>query len=437
MTSPPPSGPAPDLLSRDAGLAPPSIENVSEANYVSMEMAQGPGPVPDPDEDGEENNDEIQSIVSSVLTADGIHDFPGFLCVCMVILLGDMSRGVMFPTMWPLVQAVGGSQVTLGFSVAAFSFGRILVNPIFGSWSHIYGYTKVLVLSTSILLVGALLYAQVQNVGRPEFLIVAQTVLGIGSGTLGVTRAFVADVTAKRNRTTYMAWITAVQYSGFTMTPFFGALFSFLLEGRENYDPDEFQLFRLTMYTAPAYFMALLICINLVLLSIYFRDRQRINIVKDSKKKSTNQVAREDFGNMTTWIGLTIYDCCILGCLLLNVATKGSIACFETMGIAVAESHFELRSSKAGAIVATSGTFGVISLLGMGHLARYFTDVQLISGGMLIMGSGIATLVNIDDTIHNPTWKFFVAIFMIYGIGYPIGHTAVIGLFSKSTYSID
>ena len=200
------------------------------------------------------------------------------------------------------------------------------------------------------------------------------------------------------------------------------------------YDPHEFQLFRLTMFTAPAYFMAFLVTINLLILSIYFKDRQRINMVKDSKKKSTNQVAREDFGNMTTWIGLTIYDCCILGCLLLNVATKGSIASFETMGITVAQTHFEMQSSRAGAIVATCGTFGVISLLGMGHLSQRFTDVQLISGGMLVMGTGIATLVNIEGTIHNPTWLFCVAIFLIYGIGYPIGHTAVIGLFSKRTY---
>lgn len=429
------SGAPPDLLSGDAGLAPPSTgqAQASEANYVSMEMAQGPGPVPEEDED-EENDDEAQSIVSSVLTADGVHDYSGFLCVCMVILLGDMSRGVMFPTMWPLVQSIGGTQVTLGFSVAAFSFGRVLVNPIFGSWSHTYGYTKVLLGSFSILLCGTLLYTQVQNVGRPEFLILAQIALGVGSGTLGVTRAFVADVTAKRNRTTYMALITAVQYAGFTTTPFFGALFSWLLQGKEMYDPHEFRLFRLTMYTAPAYFMAILLSMGLVILSIYFRDRQRINYVKDVKKKSTNQMAREDYGSTTTWIGLTVYDCCILGCLLLNVATKGSIASFETMGIAVAETHFELQSSKAGAIVATCGTIGVFSLLGMGRLSRRFSDIQLISGGMIIMSVGIATLVTIDDTINNPTWKFFLAIFLIYAVGYPVGHTAVIGMFSKRTY---
>ena len=173
------------------------------------------------------------SILSSVVSADGIHDVEGFIVVCFVILIGDMSRGVMFPTLWPLVESLGGSKVTQGIAVAAFSGGRILVNPMFGSWSISMGYTRTLLVSVSILLVGTLVYAQIENVGKLQFLVLSQLILGIGSGTLGVTRAFVADVTAQRNRTTYMAWITAVQYGGFTVTPFIGALFSNLLADKD------------------------------------------------------------------------------------------------------------------------------------------------------------------------------------------------------------
>jgi len=207
----------------------------SQANYVAMEIAGVTGNDRHemmPENFENEHNDtsdedEHHSIdMSSVLTADGIHDVPGFCVVCLVILIGDMSRGAMFPSMWPLVEKLGGDSVTLGYAVAAFSFGRILVNPVFGSWSHTWGYTNTLLLSTCLLLFGCFCYTQVLNVGRPEFLIVAQTMLGIGSGTLGVTRAFVADVTAKRQRTTYMAWVTAVQYGGFTVTPFVGAIFN-------------------------------------------------------------------------------------------------------------------------------------------------------------------------------------------------------------------
>jgi ceroid-lipofuscinosis MFS transporter 7 len=172
-----------DLLSGD--FPPQQHRNEPASNYVSMELGTPyiPG---NEEEDGMSVDHHTLATCtgSSIITADGIHDFQGYLCVCFVILIGDMSRGVFFPSMWPLVQELGGDQVTLGYSVAAFSFGRILVNPLFGSWSVTYGYTKVLLFSCSILLVGTLVYAQVQNVGRPEFLIFAQTILGLGSGTL-------------------------------------------------------------------------------------------------------------------------------------------------------------------------------------------------------------------------------------------------------------
>ena len=195
----------------------------TQTPYYAMNTEKGEG---FRDEDDDDNISMADSIVGSVLTADGIHDMIGFYIVCLVILIGDMSRGVFFPSLWPLVSELGGSQVTLGYAVAAFSFGRILVSPLFGSWSVQWGYSKTLMFSCSILFVGTLMYGQVQNVGRTEFLILCQTVLGVGSGTLGVTRAFVAEVTAQRNRTTYMAWITAVQYAGFTVTPFVGAAFN-------------------------------------------------------------------------------------------------------------------------------------------------------------------------------------------------------------------
>lgn len=67
----------------------------------------------------------------------------------------------------------------------------------------------------------------------------------------------------------------------------------------------------------------------------------------------------------------------------------------------------------------------------MGHLAQFLSDIQLICGGMVVMAAGIVSLTTLDDE-GNASWRFICAIFLIYSIGYPIGHTAVIGLFSKS-----
>jgi ceroid-lipofuscinosis MFS transporter 7 len=193
-------------------------------------------------------------------------------------------------------------------------------------------------------------------------------------------------------------------------------------------------IFRLNMYTAPAYFMTVIIAMTMVTMSRNFKDRTRTQTSKDNKKKSKLRTEIDDHANRTTSLGLTVYDCCILGCMLLNVSTKGSISSFETLGISIAMSHFDMFASRAGIIVACCGTIGVVALLCMGHLTKYFTDVQLICGGMGVMSVGIFSLSFVNDIEVNPSWRFTTAIFLIYSVGYPIGHTAVIGMFSKSKW---
>ena len=193
-------------------------------------------------------------------------------------------------------------------------------------------------------------------------------------------------------------------------------------------------LFRFNMYTAPAYFMNIVITITIVMMRLFFKDRVRVQAPKKNTKKSNKRISIDDAANQITFVGMTVYDCCILGCMLLNVSTKGSISSFETLGVSIAESHFDMSSSRAGIIVASCGTVGVMSLLSMGRLSRFLSDIQMICGGMFIMSCGVLSLAFLEQDRVNPSWKFCTAIFLIYAVGYPIGHTAVIGLFSKGEY---
>lgn len=51
----------------------------------------------------------------------------------------------------------------------------------------------------------------------------------------------------------------------------------------------------------------------------------------------------------------------IYGGFLLNMSTKGTIACFETLGAEYAMTHFDMTSAEAGSTFATFGTIGVVS----------------------------------------------------------------------------
>ena len=78
-------------------------------------------------------------------------------------------------------------------------------------------------------------------------------------------------------------------------------------------------------------------------------------------------------------------------------------------------------------------------LLSFKALGRYLDDVELVIYGIGVMVVSCVLMLRrranvlADDPVHYLVW--LVAIFSMYGVGYPIGHTAVIGWFSKAMKS--
>lgn len=114
----------------------------------------------------------------------------------------------------------------------------------------------------------------------------------------------------------------------------------------------------------------------------------------------------------------------LFGGFLLTIVTKGTIACFETLGAEYATRRFGMASAEAGSTFATFGFLGVLSLLSMRFLCRHFNDVHLVLGGMAVM---IVSCVLLVPAPSGPSGLpfFLLSVFLMYSIGYPIGHTAV------------
>ena len=376
--------------------------------------------------------------------------------ICLVILIGDTARGVTFPTLWPLVRHLGGSEQAQGFAVAAFSFGRVFAAPYFGKMSIERGYFYTLKISLTILLLGATLYSLSEHMDRFQFgmlyLLCAQIIIGIGSGTLGVTRAFVAEITDKQSRTKYMAQITAVQYAGFTVTPIIGSFFNSMfglsdisddISTGTGYSQGSEHRMMVSAFSAPAYFIVFLSFLAIILLHTMFHDRIPRKKMDQKHEILYSEATSEDvkllISSCPSYLvqlisRFSLPNIAMIICILLNVVTKGSIACFETIGIRTATSRYELTSSEAGEIVSTCGSFGVVVLLSMGFINQYFSDTQIIIGGILVMIAGISSFLfaPIIEGFGIPgSWCFVSGIFLIYSVGYPLGHTAAMALFSK------
>ena len=192
--------------------------------------------------------------------------------IALCVIIGDMTRGVTFPTLWIYISSFNGNKEELGLAVASFSAGRIISSPVFGGMSERHGYRYVLVICCVITIIGSYIYASADSV---EAIIIAQFVLGFGAGTLGVTRSYFAECSTKANRSIYMANLTSVQYFAFTVTPILGAVLSAYIENKQCTIAFHNASIAVNSFTIPVIFLSVLSILCIFLLCALFVDIRR------------------------------------------------------------------------------------------------------------------------------------------------------------------
>lgn len=375
----------------------------------------------------ESENSKVQSFTSSAII---------YFCV----LTGESARGILFPTLWLNILSSGGNKFSQGFAVAAFSLGRVLTSPVFGTLSEVWGYRTVLIICNLVLICGAILYCLSSTV---QSIIFSQFIIGCGAGSLGVTRSYIAEKTPLHMRTVSLAYLTAFQYGGFTCTPIIGAILASLgyhykvLGGLLQIDEN----------SLPALFLLALSSVSILLLAWLFADIDRTvtsglsGLLEEESHKYTSQPPRHTpMLSLSSWLRklcciheMTFDDKLVVAGCLLNVATKGTIGVFEALGSEFVITRFGWKSSQVGVFFSVFGAMGVLALLMFSSLVSCFSDIQLIVFGMCVMV--VSCLVIAMQLYSQSELQFYLAIAMMYSIGYPIGHTALIGMFSKISKS--
>lgn len=120
----------------------------------------------------------IQDAARAISTAD-CHfscSTQSMVTIALVVFVGDAARGVLFPSLWPRIQSLGGKKVHQGIAVASFSLGRIVSSPLLGRYSELHGYRQVLLGSTIIYMLGCFAYLFANSLST---IFLAQSVIGI------------------------------------------------------------------------------------------------------------------------------------------------------------------------------------------------------------------------------------------------------------------
>jgi len=418
-----------------------------------------------------------------------------FFVIACCVGVSDASRGLFFPTLWLLVETLGGNHADLGTAVALSSAGRILSSPLQGWACETYGYSKILALSNLLTLLGAVVYASATTISSVYW---GQFIIGIGAGNLGVCRAYVAEHAELTSRTVQLGYLTAVQFFAFTVLPLIGALLAALGKHHTHTQPPPFPFsapflgkLQVDEFSVPALALSVAAALNMLLLRYVFREDDdpeddfdatarasrsapapvslggsaaggmykykqvfststpdadielmreagpegsrilpgnrpgRPEVQADTASESGTSTSTEAATATASAVALATVGGCVL-----NMSAEGAIGVYETISPSVAIDALHWSVSNVGINFAVFGILGVISIMTLPYLTRWFTDIDLMIGGMGLMIVSAVLMSNMTDltNIH-----FGFALWLMYSTGYPIGHTAMLGAFSKLT----
>jgi MFS family permease len=354
-----------------------------------------------------------------------------------ISFLGDMARGVIFPVLWKLCQELGGQTTDLGTLIATFSFGRMFFGPILGYICDRYNHKFSLMIASVLLLTGSVVWSMVYLTSNIGFLYLGQFLLGCGSGSLGVSRAYIVESCPKVKLTEVMAYMNALQFAGFTVSPILGSGLNYIGSSQNSLFL-EFFLPSISIGAAAVGSLYLLKSLEAIpqdrsgeiaLIPLGSRGSDELHnehlasleegssevekvgdplLTDSTSSSSTPEVPSFSwsryFEKLSFNLVLTDLTVAYLVIILVNVVARGGIAIYETLTPNMSDSMYGLSLFNLGIIVSCMGTIGTLQLIFFRYIwiPTGLNDLQLSTLGLVIMA--IASFV-IFDYEYELVWS--------------------------------
>jgi MFS transporter, DHA1 family, tetracycline resistance protein len=136
--------------------------------------------------------------------------------VTLIDVLGTM---IMVPLLPYLVQQYGASNLTVGAILTTSAVAGTIAAPLWGSVSDKLGRKRIVLIAQCVSLAGYILLALSHSLAM---VFVARAIAGFGSGGLGVTQSYIADVTDEGSRDRAYSFFSAVFGIGIVLGPVLG-----------------------------------------------------------------------------------------------------------------------------------------------------------------------------------------------------------------------
>jgi MFS family permease len=156
-------------------------------------------------------------VTSPTIKRDQLRQLGVLIAVNFVDMLGFAMVLPLLPFYALKLQA---TPEVIGWMIASFSITQLLVSPIWGRVSDLYGRRPALMIG---LLASAIAFLVFGLANALWLFFLSRIVQGAGGGTTGVAQAYVSDTVAPSDRARALGWLSAATSAGVMVGPAIGS----------------------------------------------------------------------------------------------------------------------------------------------------------------------------------------------------------------------
>jgi MFS family permease len=293
------------------------------------------------------------------------------LSVLMTTAFVDMiGFGMVFPLLPYYARRLDAADWMIGPLIAIFSIAQLGAAPLWGRLSDRFGRRLVILVGLSAAGIAFIVFAFSTTFW---WLFVSRLVQGIGGGTTGVLQAYVADVSAPKDRARALGWLSASTSAGVMVGPAIGSL-AFTEPAAGIALP--------TIGTAlPGLLAAVLVVVN-ILFAIRWLPESKPQADPSKERRSIRLTVREylvhPFGDIARLVW--IYAVGMLGFMSMTAV----LALYLQDGFGVDEKTIGIFFVYVGAVSL------VMRALILGPLVDRFGETRVMRAGAVLLAVGLA-----------------------------------------------
>lgn len=314
------------------------------------------------------------------------------LVIFLTIFVNLVGFGIIVPLLPFYAETFGASPFAIGLLFAVYSLAQLVSSPILGDLSDRYGRRPILIASLAGTIVSFVMLALAKSL---VVLFVARIIDGLSGGNITTARAYVADVTAPKDRARAYGLIGAAFGLGFILGPAISAVLAPI------------------SYSAPIWAAAAITGVALAMAWLWLPETVR----------STHAGRGAPFRSLATMMRRPTHR----RILVIDFWYWFAFAVFQTTFALFASRRFGFDAPQTGYFFAA---FGVLGAIVQAALIRPIVG-RLGDKNTLMLGLGFAAAGLLSATLTRSV-LLFAATLVPLALGMGFGHPTMSSLVSRA-----